>query len=90
MLIFDSNPAGAYTDNTALAVTDADAALLIGAVILDRHSDLGNVSFLYCDNVNLPYLCSGSADLYAVAVNRGAATPEATDALTFTYHLLRD
>jgi hypothetical protein len=90
VLIFNSNPAGTYTDNTALAVTDADAALLLGSVILDTHVDCGDVSFLYARNVNIPYVCAGSDDLFAVAVNRGAAEPEATDAVTFKFHLIRD
>ena len=90
VLIFDSNPAGTYTDNLALAVTDADAALLVGSVVLDTKVDCGNVTLLYARNVNIPYVCSGTANLFAVAVNRGGITPEATDALTFTFHMIRD
>ena len=91
VLIFDANPAGTYTDNTALAVTDADTYLLLGSVILDTKTDLGDGALLYARNVNIPYVCSGSADLYAVAVIRGSVpTPTATDAAQFTYHLIRD
>ena len=90
VLIFDSNPGGTYTDNGALAVTDADAAILLGSVVLDTKVDCGDVTFLYARNVNIPYVCSGSDDLFAVAVNRGGSTPEATDALTFKFHLIRD
>lgn len=93
VLIFDSNPAGTYTDNAALdgsALTDADAFLLLGTVLLDTHVDLGNVSMLKATNVNIPYVCSGSANLFAVAVNRGGVTPEATDAIQFTFHMVRD
>lgn len=91
VLIFDANPAGTYTDNTALAVTDADTYLLLGAVILDTKTDLGDGSLLYARNINIPYVCDGSANLYAVAVLRGSVpTPTATDAAQFTYHLIRD
>ena len=91
VLIFDSNPGGTYTDNGALAVTDADTYLLIGSVILDTKTDLGDGALLQRWNVNIPYVCSGSADLYAVAVLRNAVpTPTATNAAQFTYHLIRD
>jgi nucleotide-binding universal stress UspA family protein len=93
VIIFKSNPAGTYADNAALSGTnfsDADATLILGSVLLDTVSLLGNVSVSYARNVNIPYVCVGSTNLYAVAINRGAVTPEATDALQFTYHLIRD
>ncbi len=90
ILIFDQNPAGTYTDNGALAVTDNDGTKLLASVILDTKVDCGDVTILYARNVNIPYICNGSTDLYAVAVNRGGVTPEATDAIQFTYHLIRD
>lgn len=91
VLIFDANPAGTYTDNGALAVTDADTYLLMGSVILDTKTDLGDGALLHARNVNIPYVCDGSANLYAVAVLRNSVpTPTATDAAQFTYHLVRD
>lgn len=93
ILIFESDPGGTYTDNNALdgsALTDADAALVLGTVLLDTKVDLGNVSMLKSTNVNLAYLCSGGTSLYAVAVNRGGKTPEATDAINIVYHFIRD
>lgn len=93
VLLFDSNPAGTYTDNVALdstALTDADAPLLLGTLLLETKVDLGDVTMLKVTDVNIPYLCSGGTDLYAVAVNRGGVTPEATDAITFTFHMIRD
>lgn len=90
VLIFGSDPAGTYADNDPLAVTDADAANLLGSVLLGTKVDCGDVSLLYARNIDLPYVCSGSANLYALAVNRGGASPEATDALTFKFHLKRD
>ena len=91
VLIFDSNPAGTYTDNTALAVSDADTYLLLGSVILDVKTDLGDGALLKATNVNIPYVCNGSADIFAVAVIRTSVpTPTATDAAQFTFHMVRD
>jgi hypothetical protein len=93
VLIFDSNPAGNYTDNATLnssSLTDADAFLLLGSVVLDQKSALGNITQLKATNINLPYVCSGSANLFAVAINRGARTPEATDSLQFVFGVVRD
>ncbi len=93
VLIFESNPGGTYTDNNALdgsALTDADAFLLLGTVLLDTYVDLGDITMLKATNVNIPYVAAGSADLFAVAVNRGGVTPEATNAVQFTFHFIRD
>jgi hypothetical protein len=90
VLIFDADPAGTYTDNTALAVTAADAFLLLDAVLLDKLTDLGTPTMLTARNLNIPYVCDGTANLFAVAVNRGAFTPASTSDLQFTFHLIRD
>ena len=90
VLIFDANPAGTYTDNTALAVSAADAFLLLAAIKLDNLTDVGTPTMIWAKNLNIPYVCSGSADLFAVAVNRTAFTPASTSDLQFTFHLLRD
>lgn len=91
VLIFDSDPAGTYTDNGALSVPDADTYLLLGSVILDVKTDTGDGALLKATNVNIPYVCNGSAHLYAVAVIRTSVpTPTATDAAQFTFHMVRD
>jgi hypothetical protein len=93
VMIFDSNPAGTYTDNATLnssSLTDADAFLLLGSFPLNEKSALGNITQLRATNINLPYVCSGSANLFAVAINRGARQPEATDSLQFVFGVLRD
>jgi len=89
VIIFKSNPAGTYTDNTALAVTDADAFEIEGVVTLDTKLDLGDVTLLQANNINLPYVCDATS-LFAVAVNRGGKTPEATDAIQLRFKMLRD
>ena len=90
VLIFDANPAGTYTDNVALAVTAADAFLLLDAVLLDKLTDLGTPTMLTARNLNIPYVCDASTSLFAVAVNRGAFTPASTSDLQFTFHIIRD
>jgi hypothetical protein len=90
VLIFESNPGGTYSDNGALAVIDADTYLLTASVVLSNKTDTGDGSFLYERGLTIPYQCVGSTSLFAVAVNRGPMTPDATDALQFSFHLLRD
>jgi hypothetical protein len=90
VLIFDADPAGTYTDNTALAVTAADSLLLQEAILLGSFTDLGTPSVVRARNLSLPLVCSGSANLFAVAVNRGAFTPASTSDLQFTFHFIRD
>ena len=89
VIIFKSNPGGTYTDNTALSVTDADAWEIEGIVDLDTHYDCGNVSVLQATNVNLPYTCDATS-LWAVVVNRGAKSFEATTAFQIRFKMLRD
>jgi len=90
VLIFDSNPAGTYTDNAAMALTDDDAELLVAAVTLDTKYKSGNVSVLSASGFDIPYVCSGSSSLFAVAVNVNGRQPAATDAIRFKFHLERD
>lgn len=93
VMIFSSAPAGTYTDNAVInstSLSNADALKLLGSVVLDVKAALGNISLLKATNVNIPFVCSGSANLYAQAVNRGGKSPSATDALQFTFHMVRD
>ena len=92
VIFYTSNPASTYTDNAALPTgADADSFLILGSVILDTAVDIGDGIFLYARNVNLPYTCTGSTSLYAVAVERsGTYAPDATDGVGFVYGLLRD
>ncbi|MCG8544341.1 MAG: hypothetical protein MJE12_09055 [Alphaproteobacteria bacterium] len=92
VIFFTSNPASTYDDNAALPIgADADGFLILGSVILDTVVDVGDGFFLYARNVNLPYICTGSTSLFAVAVERsGTFAPDATDGVGFVYGLLRD
>jgi hypothetical protein len=89
IFFFKSAPAGTYTDNAALAITDADAAECEGAVKLDTKYDGGHITILQATNVNLAYTCDATS-LYAVCAVRTAVTPEATDAIQLRIKLMRD
>ena len=86
---FKSNPAGTYTDNAALAVSDADAFEVERVVTLDEYYDGGNVTILSAANLNIGYNCDATS-LWAVPVIRAAITPDATDAVQFRFKLIRD
>jgi len=91
VFLFNADPSGStFTDNGALAIVDADGPKLIASVILDTITDTGDGKFLSARNLNIPYVCVGSDDLFAVAVQRGTWAPDATDGVTFTFHAIRD
>ena len=89
VVIFKSNPAGTYSDNGALAVSDADAFEIEGVIQLGEHFACGNVSVLQASNINLPYTCDATS-LWAVPVNRGGKAPEATDGIQLRFKMMRD
>jgi len=91
VFIFNADPSGStFTDNGALAIVDADGPKIIACVQLDAIFDTGDGKFLTKTGLDIPYVCSGSANLYAVAVHRGTWAPDATDGISFTYHVVRD
>jgi hypothetical protein len=57
VFFFKSDPAGTYTDNGVLTITDADAFECEGAINLDAKFDGGHVTILQASNCNLPYVC---------------------------------
>ncbi len=91
VIFFDSDPSGStFSDNAALAIVDADGPKILGSVILSNRRDTGDGGFLYERNLDIPYVCSGSTSLYAAAVQLDTTAPDATDGITFIYHLERD
>lgn len=91
VIFFDSDPSGStFSDNAALAIVDADGPKIMGSVILSNRRDTGDGGFLYERNLDIPYVCSGSTSLYAAAVHLDTTAPDATDGITFVYHLERD
>lgn len=86
---FKSNPAGTYTDNAALAVSDADAFEIERVVKLNEKWDGGNITVLSASNLNISYNCDATS-LWVVPVIRAAVTPDATDAVQFRIKMIRD
>lgn len=90
ILFFNDNPAGTYTDNGALTVSDADMLLLEGSAIPNIKTVLsGSKVMLEIDNLNIGYKCAATS-LYAVPVARAAINLGSTTDLQFTFKLLRD
>jgi hypothetical protein len=93
LLFFDQSVTVAG-DNAAVAMSDGDMANCIGVVSIGPYNTawpgtpLNSISTLI--NVGLPFVCSGSANLYAVAVVRGTPTYTSTSDLTFSYTILQD
>ena len=91
VFIFSSDPSGStFTDNAALAIVDADGPKIVGCAQLNTQFNTGDGNFQMVSGLNMPYVCSGTANLFAVAVTRGTWAPDATDGITFTFHLERD
>lgn len=91
VIFFDSDPSNStFSDNGALAIVDADGPKIIGSVILGTRRDTGDGGFIYTRNLDIPYVCDGGTSLYAVAVHLDTTAPDATDGITFVYHLERD
>ena len=64
----------AVTDNAAFAVSDAEARTLVG-IIPFVLTDGGNNGIHHVERVNLPYTCSGSANLRALVRVKNAYVP---------------
>ena len=80
------------SDNAAWAPSDADMEKCLGVVAIGPYNTVWpgtpNNSFSTGFNWGLPYVLTGSTNLYAVAVVRGTPTYVATTDLTFYYTLL--
>jgi hypothetical protein len=80
VLFFDSS-VSLGTDNAAYAISDSDALKLVGIVPLAGPYDIGNNRVAQAYNISVPFVCSGSANLYASLYARGGsgAFPNAND-----------
>lgn len=93
ILFFDQTVTVA-ADNAAVAMSDADMANCIGTISIGPYNTawpgtpLNSISTLI--NVGLPFICNGTANLYAVAVVRGTPTYVSTTDLIFSYSILQD
>ncbi len=88
VVFFDSSVTLAAND-AAFAISDADALKIVGLVPLAGAYDIGNNRICQAFNLAIPYVCSGSANLYAGLITRYAipATPfaAATDIQLIVY-----
>lgn len=69
-------------DNTAFAVTDAEIKTCIGKIPF-TFEDAGNNGFYHATNLNISFLCNGSADLRFLVRVKNAYTPVSAEVFTF-------
>lgn len=89
ILFFDSDPTGAGTDldnNDPFAITTA-LSKVIGHVdiVVGNYTEVDSKAVATLPGINLGLPASGSANLYAAAIVRGAPTFASTTDLTFKY-----
>ena len=92
VIIFDSDHSGTtFTDNSALALVDADLGKILGVVTLsEAYSVDTNSRVLQATNLALPLKSSVSEDLYAVMVARGTLALAVTDGVTVRFGIYQD
>lgn len=96
LFLFDSAPT-ATNDNSAFALTDADAKnILPGTPIVLTESDHGvdsgaNNAVLCRSDIVIPYKCASSSDLiYGLLVMRGTYTPAEEEVFTIRLGVAQD
>ena len=92
IFFFQSNPAGTYTDNAELDVTDADLQACLGVVEIAA-SDWINAkdnSFVTKANLGIPMVPTSGSDLWAICKTTGTPTYAGTTDLEFHFGFLRD
>lgn len=78
--VFNS-AATAINDNAAFALSDADALLLIAKIPFVTFVEAANNSIASVPNLQIPYQCSGSADLRFLVRVTNAYTPASAETL---------
>jgi hypothetical protein len=103
IVVFDENPATllqgevflfdqavtAIADNAAFAITDAEARTCLGKVpfVLEN---IGNNGFFHASNLNIGFVCSGSANLRFLIRVKNAYTPTTNSSIiTFVIKVLQ-
>lgn len=94
LFLFDTAPT-ATNDNTAFALTDANANDCIGVISFTSASDgidAGANNYIYHKSgLNIPFVCSGGATkLYGLLVVRGAYTPASAEVFQMRLGILQD
>ena len=79
------------SDNAAYAISDGDAANVVGVVQLAGAFDIGNNRIAQATNISIPYDCSGGTSLYGGLICRvGHTFFGATTSLKLTLFVERD
>lgn len=92
VVIFDSNPSGTtFTDNAALDVADADIDKIIGWVDIAAadYISFADSSVAHIKGLSIPFLASGSVNLYFCIISNGTPTYVA-DELSIAFGILQD
>lgn len=92
LFVFSSRPTGTYTDNSAMDVSDADAASLIGVIniVATDYAASADSSFATTRSIGLVIKnMSGTNKVWFIPVSRGTPTYVA-DELSFTFGVLQD
>jgi len=75
LVIFNADPTGTtFTDDSALTIADADIPKICGVTSIDTYYDFADNSVATKPNIGIVCEASGSDDLYACLVSRGAGT----------------
>lgn len=88
VVFFKSAPT-AVNDNAALALSDADALLVVGSAEFALVVDFINNAQARLTNLDIPFVCSGSADLRALVQVLNAYTPASAEVLTIALTILQ-
>ena len=85
LFIFDQ-AVTAVNDNAAFAVSDAEIKTLAGVVPFSLF-DAGNNGFCAVNNIAIPFVCVGSANLRFLLRARNAYTPASGEVITCTIYV---
>lgn len=86
LVIYDSSVT-LGSDNAAVSISDADALKIVAVVQLTGAYDIGENRVSQAQNLAVPYVCNGSADLYASIIARSSISPFAAGATSLTLNV---
>lgn len=86
LFIFDQAVTN-INDNAAFVVSDAEIKTIIAGVIPFSLFDAGNNGFCAVNNLAIPFVCVGSANLRFLLRARNAYTPASAEVITCTLYI---
>lgn len=87
IFIFDQATTN-VNDNSAFAVSDTEIKNLVG-VIPFTLEDVGNNDMYHARNLNIPFTCSGSANLRFLVRVKNGYVPASAEVITFRFKIAR-